>query len=173
MVVLGIVLIAVLGVGAVLLLRTDDSGSSTGGAPAATPEAVQFRAVLKTEPGGCTASTSPSAEGTACGPDGIRYTLGEVELDGTHVSEVKQPVFRDASGWTVGLSLDHEGAQTFSRLTTELSKKTPPQNQLAIVVRGRVVTAPAVMSPITGGQLEITSNYTKQEAEQLVKDITG
>jgi preprotein translocase subunit SecD len=134
---------------------------------------VQFRPVLKAEPGGCTASTSPSAEGTACGPDGVRYTLGKVELDGTHVSEVKKPIFRDASGWTVGLTLDSEGAQTFSRLTSELSKKTPPQNQIAIVVRGRVVTAPSVMSPITGGELEITSNYTQKEAEQLAKDITG
>jgi preprotein translocase subunit SecD len=172
-VVLGIVLVAVLAVGTVLLLRADESGDGKSGAPAAAAEAVQFRPVLKAEPGGCSASTSPSADGTACGPDGVRYTLGKVELDGTHVSEVKKPILRDGSGWTVGLTLDAEGAQTFSRLTSELSKKAAPQNQIAIVVRGRVVTAPAVMSPITGGELEISSKYTQKEAEQLAKEITG
>jgi preprotein translocase subunit SecD len=155
----------------VVLLRADDSDGAAASTP--TAEAVQFRTVLKAEPGGCGASTSPSADGTVCGPDGIRYTLGEVELDGTHVSEVTKPILRDGAGWIVGLTLDDEGAQRFSRLTTELTTKTPPQNQLAIVVRGRVVTAPAVMSPILGGKLEISGNYTKKEAEQLIKDLTG
>lgn len=170
-VVLGIVLVAVLAVGAVVLLRADDSDGAAAGTP--TAEAVQFRPVLRAEPGDCSASTSPSADGTACGPDGVRYTLGKVELDGTHVSEVTKPIRRDGAGWIVGLTLDDEGAQTFGRLTTELSTKAAPQNQIAIVVRGRVVAAPAVMSPIIGGKLEISSNYTQKEAEQLAREITG
>jgi preprotein translocase subunit SecD len=48
------------------------------------------------------------------------------------------------------LSLDQEGARLFGRLTTELAAQTPPKNRLAIVVRGRVVTAPTVTLPITG-----------------------
>jgi preprotein translocase subunit SecD len=54
-----------------------------------------------------------------------------------------------------------------------LAANTAPQNQLAIVVRGRVVTAPVVTSPITGGKVEINADFTKQDAEKLAADITG
>jgi len=171
-VVFGVVLVVVLAVGAVVLLRSDKSEEGKASTRAATPEAVQFRPVLKAEPGGCSTSASPSADGTACGPDGIRYTLGKVELDGTHVTEVK-PVLREGAGWVVGLTLDDEGGRTFGRITSALTTKTPPQNQLAIVVRDRVVSAPAVLSAITGGKLEISSKFTQKEAEQLAQEITG
>jgi hypothetical protein len=168
--VLGLVLIAVLVTGAVLLLRNDNN-ESAGSGPAtkpAVPEAVQFRRVIKTEPGVCEA---PSAS-TACGSDGSRYTRGKVELDGSHVTEVTAAAGQDTA-WYVNLSLDQEGGQLFGQLTTELAAKTPPANQLAIVVRGRVVSAPVVMSPITGGKVQISSKFTKQDAEKLASEITG
>jgi preprotein translocase subunit SecD len=172
-IVLGVVLVVVLAVGAVVLFRADTSSEGKGSTRAATPEAVQFRPVLAAEQGGCTATPSPSADSTACGPDGVRYTLGKVELDGTHVSEVKPAGSEGSGGWIVGLTLDDEGSQKFSRLTSELTSKPAPQNQLAIVVRGRVITAPTVMSAITGGKVEISSDFTQQEAEQLAEEITG
>lgn len=172
--VLGLVLVVVVAVGAVLLLRADDSKPAAGkavGRPS-TPEAVQFRPVLKTEQGQCDASPAP--DGTACDSGGIRYTLGKVELNGTRVTEVKATAGPDTgTSWIVSLSLDDEGTKSFTRLTTELAAKTPPQNQLAIVVRGRVVSAPTVMSPITGGEVQINSNFTRQDAEKLAADITG
>jgi preprotein translocase subunit SecD len=168
--VLGLVLIAVLALGAVVLLRNDDKPAVTKVATRpATPESVQFRSVLKAEPNGCSASTPA---GTACGSDGTRYTLGKVALDGTHVSEVKAAKGTDLA-WVVNLTLDDEGGRLFEQLTAELSTKTPPQNQLAIVVRGRVVTAPTVMSPIPGGQVQISSNFTQSDAEKTAADITG
>ncbi|GAA1587470.1 hypothetical protein GCM10009789_46250 [Kribbella sancticallisti] len=157
-VVLGLVLVIVLAVGAVVLLRADKSESgedTTAGKPQA-PEAVQFRPVTKAEQGTCD-TTTPAADGIACGPDGTRYSLGKVELDGTHVSDVTTSA-GPTGAWNVALSLDADGAQLFARLTTDLAAKTPPQNQLAIVVRGRVVTAPVVSSAITGGKVEINSN---------------
>ena len=169
--VLGLVLVAVLALGAVVLLRNDNSESAGSGSATrpAVPEAVQFRRVIKTEPGVC---ETPSAS-TACGSDGTRYTFGKVELDGSHVTEVTADAGQDTTAWYVNLSLDQEGAELFGRLTTELATKTPPENQLAIVVRGRVVSAPTVMSPITGGTVQISSNFTKQDAEKLAADITG
>lgn len=172
--VLVLVLVAVLAAGVVVLLRINDSkqSGSTSSTTKPAPEAVQFRRVVKTEPGACatTSATTATPDGTACGSDGIRYTLGKVELDGSRVSEVKAAL-RDT--WYVGLSLDQEGARLFDRLTTDLAAKTPPQNQLAIVVHGRVVTAPTVSAPISGGKVEITGNFTKKDAEKLVAEITG
>jgi hypothetical protein len=173
--VLGLVLIAVLAVGAVVLLRSNDDGNpavSKGATRPSTPEAVQFRPVLKTEANGCSASTAASPDGTACGSDGTRYTLGKVALDGTNVSAVEAAQGTDLA-WVVNLTLDDEGSKSFAQLTTGLATKTPPQNQLAIVVRGKVVTAPTVMSAITGGKVQLSSNFTRADAEKTAADITG
>jgi preprotein translocase subunit SecD len=168
--VLGLVLVAVLAIGAVVLLRNDnaESAGSESATKPAVPEAVQFRRVIKVEPGVC---ETPSAS-TACGSDGSRYTLGKVELDGSHVTEVTAGAGPDGA-WYVNLSLDQGGAELFGRLTSELAAKTPPDSLLAIVVRGRVVSAPVVASPITGGKVQINSNFTKQDAEKLAAEITG
>jgi preprotein translocase subunit SecD len=182
--VLVLVFIAALAVGGVLLFkRLNESDpeaaapgyKSAGPAPAkpAAPDAVEFRRVLKAEPGGC-ASASPAASSpTVCGLDGYNYVLGKVELDGSHVKEVQAAQSTDALGWHVNLTLDDEGAKLFETLTTDLSTKNPPLNQLAIVVRGQVAAAPAVQSAIPGGKLQITGKYTKQSAEDLAKQITG
>ncbi len=170
-IILGLVLVVVVAVGALFLVRSDDSppAGKAGGRPSA-PEAVQFRPVLTAEQGDCTATPPPS--GTACDSEGNRYLLGKVELDGAHVTEVEAAAGQDTA-WVVNLRLDDEGSKSFARLTSELATKTSPQNQLAIVVDGRVVSAPVVMSPITGGQVQISSKFTQQDAEKLASDITG
>jgi hypothetical protein len=176
-IVLGLVLVAAVVVGAVVVLRKDDSDVTKGGSAGvpASPESVQFRAVLSAEPKGCEAATTATPDGTACGADGTRYTLGPVALDGTHVTEVRTGQSQGNSdlSWQVNLTLDGEGEATFTKLTTDLAAKTPPQNQLAIVVRGKVVSAPTVMSAIPGGKVQITSQFSKADAEKLAADITG
>ena len=168
--VLVIVLVAVLAVGVVVVLRrNDDTPVAT---KAATPQAVEFRVVVKTQPGSC---PSPASQGTFCDSKGIRYSLGKVELDGSHVTEVKAAQSEAAAGgsWYVGLTLDQEGTRTFGQLTTELAAKQPPANQLAIVVRDEVVTAPTINAPLTASQVEISGSYTQKDAEALADKITG
>jgi len=93
--VLGLVLVVVLVVGAVVLLRDNKSkpAASAWATRPPAPEAVQFRRVIKADPGACGASSAGTVapDGTACGSDGTRYTPGKVEQDGGLVSEVKPP----------------------------------------------------------------------------------
>jgi preprotein translocase subunit SecD len=104
----------------------------------------------------------------------MRYTLGKVELDGSNVTDVKAAIQDNgAGGWYVGLTLDSKGATLFEQLTAALAKQTPPANQLAIVVRGEVATAPSVQSAIVGGKVEISGGYDRDSAEQLATKITG
>ena len=177
LIVLGLVLVGILVVGGVLLLRSSNDGDKPAvdkiATRPSTPEAVQFRPVLKAEANGCSASTTPSPDGTSCGSDGTRYTLGKVALDGTHVSKVEAALASNNSAWVVNLTLDDEGSKSFEQLTAGLATKTPPQNQLAIVVRGKVVTAPAVMSAIPGGKIQLSSNFTRADAEKTAADIIG
>ena len=135
------------------------------------PTAVEFRRVLTVKAGTC---PSPAPAGTACDAKGMRYTLGKVELDGSNVTDVKAAIQENGvGGWSVGLTLDSKGATLFEQLTAALAKQTPPANQLAIVVRGEVVTAPSVQSAIAGGKVEISGGYDRDSAEQLATKITG
>jgi len=170
-----LVLFAVFAVGVVLILkRGDDKPSATSTSTStkpSTPQAVEFRRVLKADPGTC---PSPSPQGVYCDAKGTRYTLGKVELDGSHVSEVKAAQSNNGTSyWYVGLTLDQEGTRLFGQLTTDLATKQSPANQLAIVVGNEVATAPAVNSPITAGKVEISGNYTQSDVEALAAKITG
>jgi preprotein translocase subunit SecD len=162
---LGVVLVAVLAIGAVVLLRNGDSKADSAPKSAGV---VEFRRVVKTEQGQC---ATPAEQGVACDSDGNRYTLGKVEVDGSHVRSVKAE--SQDGRWYLLLSFDDEGKKLFSALTSELAQKTPPDNQIAIVVNGSVVTAPTVQSAITDGQVQISGTFTKEAAEKLANQITG
>ena len=45
--------------------------------------------------------------------------------------------------------------------------------RLAILVPGKVLTAPYLRSAITDGKIQITGDFTKQEAEQLASELQG
>ncbi|MER7244423.1 hypothetical protein [Kribbella sp. NPDC000426] len=169
---LGIIIAAAV----IVIVNRGDDGKKPAAEPSARtkpsdPTAVEFRRVLTVKAGTC---PTPSPAGTACDAKGMRYTLGKVELDGSNVTDVKAAIQENgAGGWYVGLTLDSKGATLFEQLTAGLAKQTPPANQLAIVVRGEVVTAPSVQSAIAGGKTEISGGYDRDSASQLVEKITG
>ncbi|NIK54354.1 SecDF P1 head subdomain-containing protein [Kribbella shirazensis] len=174
----GLVLLLVIVIAAAVVLivnRADGNPTANQSTPTARtkpsdPAAVEFRRVLSAAPGSC---PTPAPAGTACDDEGMRYKVGKVELDGSNVSEVKVALDAGSSGWYITVNLDPEGAKLFGKLTAGLAKQTPPTNQLAILVRGRVVAAPTVQSEISGGKLQITGSYTRDTAEALVAKITG
>lgn len=174
--VLVLALVAVLAVGTVIVVRRLDKPDPPAAVQAtkpASPDAVQFRRVLKTSPGGCNSASPTPTGSTVCGLDGYNYVLGKVELDGTHITEVKPGQSPDTTTWQVNLTMDAQGAETFGRLTADLATQQTPLNQIAIVVRGQVVAAPAVQSAIPGGKIQIAGNYGKTDAEKLASQITG
>jgi preprotein translocase subunit SecD len=162
-----LVLVAVIVTGVVVVLRLVDDKPA---AKPSTAEAVEFRRVLTAAQGIC---ASPPPHGIVCDSDGMRYAVGEVELDGSHVSEVKAAQSPDQPGWYITLTLDEQGSRVFAALTTQLATLQPPKNQLAIVVGGQVAAAPTVTSAITAGKVQISGNYTQKDAEALAAKITG
>lgn len=173
----GLVLLLVLVVGTavtLLVTRTDGKPAATDTPAVRTkpsdPKAVEFRRVLTSKTGTC---PTPAPDGTACDDKGTVYTLGKVELDGSHVTEVKSDYNSANNYWYVTIAFDPEGDKLFTQLTGALAKQDPPANMLAIVVHGRVVSAPSVQSEITGGQVQITGNFDRTAVEALAKQITG
>ncbi|MEX1124824.1 MAG: protein translocase subunit SecD [Acidimicrobiia bacterium] len=104
--------------------------------------------------------------------------LGPAELRGEHVADAV-PVFdANSAVWAVSLDLTSEGADLFADLTAEAASYPvgDPRRQIAIVLDGHVVTAPAVnpsVSPdtgISGGQAQITMGQGS-DAQQEATDL--
>lgn len=66
--------------------------------------------------------------------------------------------------YAVNIALDSAGTKAFADATTELA---PTHGKIVIILDGKVNSAPAVQSEITGGQVQITGDYTQDEAKAL------
>ena len=86
----------------------------------------------------------------------------EVDLTGEHV--IRANAFFDQGGYGVTLDLDSEGAKIFYELTTQLA---PHHGRLAILLDGKIQTAPGVNEPIPNGQARITGHYKEKEVRDL------
>lgn len=104
--------------------------------------------------------------------------LGPAQLQGDDVAQALPLFDPNSAVWAVTLDLTGEGATKFAELTAEAAAFSAgdPRRQIAIVLDGEVITAPAVntsVSPdtgITGGSAQITmgrSETDQQEAQDL------
>ncbi len=74
-----------------------------------------------------------------------------------------QPSFNNQSSQpTVSFTLDRLGAQKFGRTTTDNVGK-----RLAIILDGKIISAPSINEPIVSGSGVISGNFTFQEATDL------
>ena len=117
--------------------------------------------------------TDPSTAIVACDLDGVvKYVLGPEGLDAaTLVAVVAQPIVSSSGGstgqWGVNLAFDAEGTDDFSDITGHLVGLELPRNQFAIVLDGRVLSAPAVQAAITDGRPQISGDFDQHRAEVL------
>ena len=104
-----------------------------------------------------------------CDRDGTaRYVLGPAEVLGTQVKKATAAIDQQGSGgWYVSLDFNKEGTSKFGAITQRVTSLAAPQNQVAIVLDGLVVSAPRIISAIIGGSAQITGDFTHQEASDL------
>ncbi|HEX2069500.1 MAG TPA: SecD/SecF family protein translocase subunit, partial [Actinomycetota bacterium] len=98
-----------------------------------------------------------------------KYKLGRIEITGADLSRASAQFATSASGqnvttpgWRVVFTLNREGARKFGEATRRLTGR-----QLAIVLDGVVQSAPTVQDAITGGEGEITGDFSEAEAKNL------
>jgi preprotein translocase subunit SecD len=97
-----------------------------------------------------------------------KYILAPAQVLGNMVSEASAAIDQQgAAGWFVSLDFNGEGATKFGALTQAVTGLAAPQNQVAIVLDGLVVSAPRINEAITGGSAQITGNFTQKEASNL------
>lgn len=85
-------------------------------------------------------------------------------VTGSNIKNVQ--ISQEPSGlyWAVNLDLDSEGAKAFAKATSDLA---PTQGKIVIILDGEVNSAPAVQSQISDGQVQISGNYTQEQAQAL------
>ncbi|MFZ4115741.1 MAG: protein translocase subunit SecD [Chthoniobacterales bacterium] len=88
------------------------------------------------------------------------------DLTGDHVT--KAFAFFDQGGYGVSLAFDGPGAATFFEVTSALA---PTHGRLAILLDGKIQSAPEVKGSIAGGQAQITGHFQDKEARELASAL--
>ncbi|MFE7431199.1 protein kinase [Streptomyces sp. NPDC057545] len=161
----GVALLVLGAVGAAFFLWDRNTGEPGMVAPTGR---LSFLPVTKTAPGPCPTpgpNSYTSEDGAYCATVSTNSTRLDVDL-----LAAAHARFNNEKGWFVSIIFDGEDAKRFSALTAEVAGNPPPR-QVAIVLDDRMLSAPAAHSAISGGRIDISGAFTKQEAEQMAHDL--
>jgi preprotein translocase subunit SecD len=94
---------------------------------------------------------------------------------GMTLTAVKWIDVRDSLGGknAVYIELRADDAPKLAALSNRLFREAEPRNQLAIVIAGRVESAPIIATPLNGEAVWIDVEFTSEQAHHLVDQITG
>jgi len=112
-----------------------------------------------------------------CEADGsVVYILGPVEVAGSTISDATAGTVTTSQGinngqWAVNIVFNGKGTSEFSKVTTRLVALTAPRNQFAIVLDGKVISAPATQAAISDGKPQITGSFTQTTATTLADQL--
>lgn len=106
----------------------------------------------------------------------IKYILGPVEVAGERIADALSGLIASSTGvttneWGVFIEFDGTGTQQFRTVTERLVQLSGVQNQFAIVLDGRVISAPRTISAITDGRPQISGSFTEETARILADQL--
>ncbi len=106
----------------------------------------------------------------------VKYILGPVEVAGERIADARSGLISSSTGvtsneWGVFIEFDADGTQQFRTVTERLVSLVGVQNQFAIVLDGRVISAPRTISAITDGRPQISGNFTEESAKALADQL--
>jgi preprotein translocase subunit SecD len=111
----------------------------------------------------CVAASLDAPSIVLLGPAGDKYVLGPRIVDAGDVENAAaHPDAPPSSGWSVSVNLTADGTAALQSAT-----ETTVGSRIAIVVDGRIVSAPTVQTPIASGDVVVTSGLTERGATSL------
>ncbi|MFZ9087955.1 MAG: protein translocase subunit SecD [Pontimonas sp.] len=119
----------------------------------------------------------PTQPLVTCSSDGtFKYILGPVEVGGESISDavaglIPGPTGVSTNEWGVFIEFDPTGTEQFRSVTERLIALPGVQNQFAIVLDGRVISAPRTLAAITDGRPQISGSFTQQSAQVLADQL--
>ena len=99
-----------------------------------------------------------------------RLLLGPTVMTGKDVDTAKKS-FQSGVGNTVDMTLTDTGLSKFNALAAKSYGQTSPQNEVAIVLDSVVQSNPAFQSANFTGDVQITGNFSNDDADNLAKLI--
>ncbi|WP_157513956.1 preprotein translocase subunit SecD [Nocardia concava] len=90
------------------------------------------------------------------------YLLGPSVIDGREIADAKGGMDTRTARYGVNVTFTDAGSRQFAQYSVANIGK-----QFAFVVDSQVVSAPVIQSAVTGGQTQITGNFTKDTADNL------
>lgn len=119
----------------------------------------------------------PTKPLVVCSADGFtKYILGPVEVGGESITDATSGLIPGPQGvstneWGVFLEFDAAGTEAFRGVTERLIALEGVRNQFAIVLDGRVISAPRTLAAITDGRPQISGNFTQESAGILADQL--
>jgi preprotein translocase subunit SecD len=119
----------------------------------------------------------PTKPLVACSAEGFtKYILGPVEVGGESITDATSGLIPGPQGvstneWGVFLEFDAPGTEAFRAVTERLIGLDGVRNQFAIVLDGRVISAPRTLAQITDGRPQISGNFTQESAGILADQL--
>lgn len=118
---------------------------------------------------GAAVEEDPDRPLLSCGDDGRKYLLSPTVVDGADLDSAStRAPGQQAGQWAVTLDFDRSGTDDFTDMSRALAGT---QDQFAVVVDGRVVTASTMTSIITNGQPDLTGDFDEAEAQSLATSL--
>jgi SecD/SecF fusion protein len=87
---------------------------------------------------------------------------GRAPLTGDVINSARRDFGQTQANAEVSMTMSPEGAKVWSRMTTDNVGQC-----IAIILDGKVTSSPRVINPITGGQSQITGDFSITEADDL------
>jgi preprotein translocase subunit SecD len=110
-----------------------------------------------------------------CDEDGNKLLLSAALIEGTQLKKAEAGIPQNQVQWVVNLTFDSTARKTFANVTRQIANQTSPltgqQKQFAIVLDGKVISAPTVNGVIPNGQAEISGNFSQTEAQTLANSL--
>ena len=85
-----------------------------------------------------------------------------VDVDGADLTDARAATNQQTGQWVVTFTFNSLGARRFGDVT-----RANVNHRFAIVLDGKVISAPVIREPITGGRGEISGNFTASSATDL------
>lgn len=126
------------------------------------------------------ANVAPAGEPLiTCDTDNAyKYILGPVEVAGENIADASSGLVPNSQGvstgvWGVFITFDGIGTEQFAAVTERLFgfDQTDPRNRFAIVLDGRIISAPTTQAIITDGQPVISGSFTQDTAKTLADQL--
>ncbi|MFM2149952.1 MAG: protein translocase subunit SecD [Pseudomonadota bacterium] len=116
---------------------------------------------------------SVDARSATTAPPGVMLLAGErgqeryavrrrVEVDGANLTDARAGQDSRTGEWVVNFTFDSIGTRRFAEITRNNTGRP-----FAIVLDDKVITAPVIREPITGGRGQISGSFTVQSANDL------